>query len=374
MKVQKEILRRVASLTATVAILVAGGACTKVEPERVAPVQREITYQTAQTPQTKAKSIFDTGHKFMSYALYLPDGKNWDSHKAEAGKFFGPSIISYSEGAWRSQGKKSYWPKNGSLSFFAWSANNAYTSLNGGVGIDCTPSNGLTFTGFDSMSNPNADLLVAQIAKDKKANDAAIHYTNGVPTIFHHILSKTHFCFRKTDNPGAYSDGDPSNTTIELVKVEVINFWKKANFTGGGTDAEEWNYVEDPNNVGSSCVLFNGRSALYTSADIASDPSKEIAMERCFIPQHLDDIRKNHDSSERRQVELKLIYNVAHAGGAVETKHAVISFTIDMHNNIWEPGKYYTYTIIIGPNLYPIEFSTDVHDWDEMERSITVGA
>lgn len=177
-------------------------ACAKNE---VIPVNfgenQEITFNVA--PKTKVDDThgykeFGKGNVFASWAYYLPTGKNWDANSNLAEEYISGAEIAYrektagsAEKVWKA-GKTYYWPKNGSLTFFAYSLNKDDLTLKGEHSeFTCDPVGGIS--GHINMSdNSNADFLVAEIAKDRTEN-VKTHFTEGVPTLFRHKLSKIVF-------------------------------------------------------------------------------------------------------------------------------------------------------------------------------------
>lgn len=97
---------------------VALAACTKNEVKPV-EVDQEITYQTI---NTKAASTFASDRHFTSYAYMLPSGKTWDSKFSEGSAYIADADIYYHTTPYEWKAEKTYyWPKQGSLTFFAWS-------------------------------------------------------------------------------------------------------------------------------------------------------------------------------------------------------------------------------------------------------------
>ena len=107
---------------------VALAACTKNEVRPV-EVDQEITYQTI---TTKAASAMDEGNHFISYAYFLEKDKKWDTDNDRNGAsaYISAADISYDRQTkcWKAASPY-YWPKQGSLTFFAWSTNNASPSV-----------------------------------------------------------------------------------------------------------------------------------------------------------------------------------------------------------------------------------------------------
>lgn len=114
-------------------------ACSKNEVvPAVSGENVEISYKVA--PRTKADpQTFDTNNKFASWAYYLPSGKNWDANHTEAKIYIGKegeegATISYGNNVWKDQDASYYWPKEGKLTFFAYSLNSK--SLTNKFGTD----------------------------------------------------------------------------------------------------------------------------------------------------------------------------------------------------------------------------------------------
>lgn len=174
-------------------------ACSKNE---VTPAfsdeKAEITFNVA--PKTKAlsstQSDFSHDNVFTSFAYYLAPGKTWDADFASSQLYIDNSEISYVGELWKNKTTTYYWPKDGgSLTFFAYSLNKDNRDFGGNSGMGCsfTAASDGTFTGginggFDVQTNKNVDFLVAEIAKDKNANEQTYAHT-GVPTLFRHKLS-----------------------------------------------------------------------------------------------------------------------------------------------------------------------------------------
>ena len=136
------------------AAAVALAACAKNE---VIPVNsgenQEITFNVA--PKTKAPTKFADNLKFKSYAYYLPGDETWDKHATNPALYINGAEIAYrqktaesEEKVWKAEDSY-YWPKNGKLTFFAW------TSLEETNANNATPSKEETpvFSGVATSSS-----------------------------------------------------------------------------------------------------------------------------------------------------------------------------------------------------------------------------
>lgn len=196
------------------AAVVAFAACSKNEVLPSSSINNEISFNVA--PRTKAApETFDTHNVFASWAYYLPKGSTWD---APAGKtpqeYIKGRTISHVGGVWKEDGKTYYWPKDGgSLTFFSYSLNRNNLTLTGGDSeFTCSAATGIQGH-IDLKANKNTDFMVAEIAKDKKANETAYSF-NGVPTLFKHKLSKVVCKVQKA--------ADYQGVTFELKSIKFL--------------------------------------------------------------------------------------------------------------------------------------------------------
>lgn len=212
-------------------------ACSKNEVvPAVSGENVEISYKVA--PRTKADpQTFDTHNVFASWAYYLPSGKNWDANHTEAKIYIGKdgdegATIKYVNNVWKDETTSYYWPKGGSLTFFAYSLNSKSLTDKSGTGrhfvcINDPAQYGIHGT-LDLDSEPNTDFLVAEIASDKTANKEVYKF-NGVPTLFKHKLSRVKFAVKKKD--------DYANTTITLNSITFKNLVYGMTYTQYQKDA-----------------------------------------------------------------------------------------------------------------------------------------
>lgn len=134
---------------------------------------------------------------FGTLAYYLPSG-NWNTNMADATLYIPISKVVNKSGAtsgsvWEVDEKEYYWPKNGSLTFFAYSP---FSYAEGGdlavTAITSPANDGIQIVDYDVDAHQATDFMVADIAKDKTANvvkPGSSLYT-GVPIVFRHKLSQ----------------------------------------------------------------------------------------------------------------------------------------------------------------------------------------
>lgn len=194
---------------------------------------------------------------FGTLAYYLPSG-NWNANMADATLYIPISKVVNKSGAasgnaWEVEGKEYYWPKSGSLTFFAYSPF-SYQEPNGGkLAIESLSGNdGIQIVDYDVDAHQDTDFMVADIAKDKTAKESNGGYT-GVPIVFRHKLSQIvgiNFQTVITNTEGNlvehdYSYGRSTNGPLQagdivfkLKKVEVRNLYTKGTYGYTTTDAD----------------------------------------------------------------------------------------------------------------------------------------
>lgn len=355
-------------------------ACSKNEVvPAVSGENVEISYKVA--PRTKAEAdskadpkAFNTDNVFASWAYYLPSGKSWETDSKDAQIYFGEESahgvkISYDKNkeVWKNQTTSYYWPKEGNLTFFAYSLNSDF--LTDKLGTDthfyCTKNESQygICGALNLETHPNTDFLVADIAKDKTANETAYKF-NGVPTLFKHKLSRVKFAVKKkSDYPGATITLN-SITFKKLVNYMVYNQYK-INKDGSIT----------PDSITHTILGNTPRSDQeYTKTDFevssstAFDPVPDNNEVRyIYIPQNFKDVK---DPDNIATIEIK--YTVTFKKGTSETDKGIsetYTKTLKVKDifDSWEIGKRYTFNLIFS--LDEINWAPAVGDWEDVENT-----
>ena len=354
-------------LIVLISAVAALAACSKNEVvPAVSGENVEISYKVA--PRTKADpQAFDTHNVFASWAYYLPSGKNWNANHTdtEAKIYIGKegeegATISYGNNVWKDQKASYYWPKEGKLTFFAYSLNSNSLTDKSGTDTHFTCLNHDSQYGiFGSLNldtHPNTDFLVADIAKDKTANQNVYNF-NGVPTLFKHKLSRVKFAVKKkSDYPGA---------TITLNSINFKNLVNGMTYTQYQKDAAKGIYTPD--------YLFPGtkrtdqkytETAFEVSSSKAFDPVPDKNEVRyIYIPQ---DFKGVTETDKIATIEVK--YTVTFKDGISET----YTKTLNVKNifDSWEIGKRYTFNLIFS--LDEIKWAPAVGDWEDDIKNIDV--
>lgn len=340
-------------------------ACSKNEVvPAVSGENVEISYKVA--PRTKADpQTFDTKNVFASWAYYLPSGK-WDENRTNAKIYIGKegeegATISYGNNVWKDQDNSYYWPKEGNLTFFAYSLNSKSLTNKFGNDTHFTCLNHESQYGiFGSLNldiHPNTDFLVADIASDKTANENVYDF-NGVPTLFKHKLSRVKFAVKKkSDYPGATITLN-SITFKNLVNVMTYSqFWKDAN-----------------NDIIQDYIATEGASRSnqeYTKTDFEVSSTAFVPVPNevryIYIPQ---DFKNVTDATKIATIEVK--YTVTLKKGTSETDKGIAETytkTLKVKDifDSWEIGKRYTFNLIFS--LDEIKWAPAVGDWEDVENT-----
>lgn len=354
------------------AAAVALAACAKNE---VIPVNsgenQEITFNVA--PKTKADpnpktEAFSTNNVFASWAYYLPntEGTSWDKNRTDAKIYIGKEgdagvTISHDDvnNVWKNSGVSYYWPKDGKLTFFAYSLNRDNLDLvhvshthpiycynqDNAYGINAT---------IDLKENPNLDLLVADIATDKTQNET-FHSINGVPTLFKHKFSRVQFAVKKNEN---YKDA-----TIKLNSIlfkGVVNsgsYWQYYKEDGKSNFTE--NYYTEGGTRGSAVYIDNSDFEVASATDFVpvTETSETIYI---YMPQDFIGV-----TDEAKVATIKVAYTITYDNGFSENRTRTLNVK-DIFER-WEMGKKYTFNLIFSLN--EITWAPVVEDWEDVKNT-----
>ena len=330
-----------------IAAAAALAACSKNEvmPAGVAG-DAEITWLTA--PKSKAiadrdsRKDFSHDNVFASYAYALGAGKTWSADYASAAEYVPGVTISYMNDVWKNADTKYFWPKEGSLTFFAWSINennlNAYKNA-----VSCTPADGIK-ADLDVVANKNVDFLVADMQADKNANEKLYDH-NGVPTLFRHKLSYVVFKVR--------TDKDYSEMkTITLKSIK---------FTGASSKGAYSQLAEGA--VFEKIADSDAADQTYSAADqvVLGGEYQDVASvdQYLYMPQTFTE----------NGAELNIVYTVTtkkeYTGGQNDYEET-LNYTVDVKNLFasWEMGKRYTFNLTFS--LDEILWDPAVENWTDV--------
>ena len=206
--------------------------CTKNEVAPSVNEQQEITFAapviSTSTKVTEVANNYDTGLTFSVWAHYYDqttDGSVYTDF-ADGEVYMSEVPVSY-DGTikgWKNA-TTYYWPKNGSLTFIAYSPSSVATYAD----VD---ANGIKFTDYVvGAPSTQVDLLYSERAYNKTAVDRttaqAAPYA-GVEVNFKHALSSILFKVK--------AHADYAGTVLTVKKIEVLNAYSTGDFTQGLAD------------------------------------------------------------------------------------------------------------------------------------------
>lgn len=335
------------------AAVVALAACSKNEVLPSSSINNEISFNVA--PRTKADPVtetFNTGNVFASWAYYLPNGSTWDVRATGVTpqEYIVGRTISYVGGVWKEDGKTYYWPKDGgSLTFFAYSLNRDNLTLTGGDShFACSADHGINGA-IDLKANKNTDFMVAEIAKDKTANES-LNSINGVPTLFKHKLSKV-ACTVKTDK-------DYQNETFELKTIEFLNVSHYGSY--GQLPTEKIT----PSGTTVTQVYTSATQEITSTATPVANDNEDVVI---YIPQTFAD----------KTAKIKVTYTIkttvegSTPGSTTEVLQTVErEYPIKNQFDKWEMGKRYIFNLTFS--LDEITWAPAVEPWEDVTSGTTV--
>ena len=212
------------------------------------------------------------------------------------------------------------------------------------------------------MNNKNKDILVADIAADKNANES-VYLATGVPTLFKHQLSYVVFKVRtdkdyttagKKFELNSIKFGaslSKSATYQQIATTGVVAGWTETAtgeqvYYDGGEHPAVINYV-DLTAEGATVPALTSKDTqnLYLPQTFAED-GNEVTIQYTITT--TEDSSTSEGSSTSKDVVTKTFSLKPSTGTPVFTT--------------WEPGKKYTYTLTFS--LDEITWDPAVQDWD----------
>ena len=357
--------------------------CVKDELSQEAKQQSKIVFDTpVVSPSTKVAEIpvgYDNNLSFGVWAKYYQNGNYVDNGFASAPLYMNNVKVKKdaTEG-WITYGGSPevvtpyYWPKNGTLTFIAYSPYEANATFD---------HTGITFTDYtvDGDVSKQKDLLYSE---------RTYNYNTGiVPIAFKHALSSIRFTVK--------AGGTYTGTTLTLKSVSLTNVYPTATFNQGLTDIST---SETPTlNVNASGVLTVDETFLWTGhtgtpteyfatihddAKVLSTTAEYLHNGKSYVGTNLETNAENTTSfilipQNLTNIKLKVVYEIENPGGVVIEQTGIIDLyqtdgvqnpngtALNRNDMIaWERGKRYTYNITVGLNK--ITFTPSVEGWDDI--------
>ncbi len=357
-------------------------ACSKTE---VIPVQivadQEITFETSpitKTPADNQKDFVKT-NVFASYAYYHKSAWSWGQTAGDTPALYigktetttntiTPATISWvgdaTSGVWKDASKSYYWPKNGKLTFFAWSLNKANLGFADPVTgqaktqVTVSPENGVYMMYYDVLSDKNVDFLVAEVAADKTKNENE-YYRTGVPTLFKHKLTMIDFTVVAKD--AAYAT---NGVTFTLNSIKFKNVSDGVGY-----------YTQYPEKLAASTKLTDQTYTATAQAVTSTVASVPCGDQYIYIPQEfkVTEVTEGTEDTQKAQV-VEITYTVSYdtnRDGTVDfTETLTETKKLSELTGNWGIGKKYTINIIFS--LDEILWDPAVEEWAAVTKEVTI--
>ena len=374
--------------------LVALAACNKVTPDFEAPDQ-EVNFQVAKhVAGTKADNIsaFSQYETFGTFAI-ATDG-NYDETTEPKVVFMDNQEIKFfpGENVWKAADKTYYWPKANKLSFISYAPFTTAAPEDGRFNklpVFNPESKLFTVTNYTVKSDINIqkqdvldegydvnDLMYSTLVYNKTANETEYGISgnnNGVPTLFHHMLSKVNV------NVQVASVADNSMYTygviVKSLKFDNINH--QGTYSNSNVDAGvigTWSPIGDKVSPSlysdASATLAIGTAFDGTASNQIMTTPKTLVKEYYVMPQSFKGIDDATIVITYDLYTLKdgKVYSVDKITEAVEGgKYSIVKLNAMKSGSTvkdeWVENTIMTYNITISPGEQVL-FDPAVSDWD----------
>ena len=247
---------------------------------------------TINTKADPAAAKLDTRANFYSYSWYLPDGKTWDTNKADAELYIdkakvgyyskeNPPFVNYS---WHAD-QVYYWPKGGSLTFISYTAVDSDKKETSYPTVTCDATDGLKVADYDVDVQKNLDFMVSDIKAGQVANSTTTAGAKaGVPTIFKHTLTQIVGFNVKTAANYKGTTLAKGSKVITLNSIKVVDAFSKGDYqmtTDATTRTESWKNLEEPSSY-EYAVYDNGA---IKGQEVTTTVFSLTNEQKAFLPQ-----------------------------------------------------------------------------------------
>ena len=384
-----------------VVALLAFAACTKVTPVPVSDARQEISFEVANYLPTKANVKYDTSVPFGTYAWF-------NNGSGTAQDFMVNETVGFVGGVWKTTVNAFYWPKTGDIDFISYSpfagtnGNRPAASAGAANGTASSPAapepvitrvkdKDYTFEYNNyQVALDSYDLLYADWANAKSnvnaVNDGVDSGYEGVPTLFHHALTKLGFEIRAffveypAENPDTFWE-----MTLKSAKLEGIYDTGSLKLTMD--DAQGW--VKPDGGVWTPDETAPKREiTLYeipaggTGMKITKEYQPLLA-DFYVLPQLLGTSTAN---APAQKLHLAFHIKTTLSSGAVITEDYEKSFDISAltrtQSKAWQMNQYIRYKVSIKPTSGDpndptpedvlITFDPAVEGWDEVTTAAVI--
>ena len=355
--------------------------CTKNEP---APFESEqqITFAApVVSPNTKAVNEVwnnyptDAAYDFAVWGYYYAGG----TYTSFAGGqlYMNDVTVSYDDdlGGW-APATSYYWPKNGSLTFIAYSP--ATLNETGKVTVGAT---GIQINGYKVDATQQVDLLFSERTYNQQKSSmdetAGSDTTGGTPDVEDDAYKGVHISFKHALSSILFSARTKetyTGTTITLKEISLLNIKSKGTFNQNLKDAngettaanaELWSGQKEPNNyVISGLNQVLDANAYYPSINGKSSPAVANGLRKSdfiLLPQKFDSY------APFPTIQVKYTIQSPDSAPIDQVQEVSLRNLTEELGQEWKWGHRYIYNIIIA--LDKIYFEPYVQDWVDVAAS-----
>ena len=361
-------MKKLFFLAATACVALAS--CVKNEPADSVNEQQLISFASPVVGlHTKAATEiwnnFPTDMTFSVWAHYFDDKNDGGEYTIlEEGQVYMDEVsTSYNAtlGGW-APSTPYYWPKNGSLTFIAYSPSSvaAYASVG---------ETGIKFTDYDAFTN-QVDLLFSERAYNKKAIDDAVAgsaVTGANPSVTDDIYKGVHISFKHALSSILFTaklDAAYTGSTVTLKSVKLTNIKSVGTFNQDLNDEDAFSTIEDAalwlvNEDSDKDYTVTVNQPLTTtpyytcnaSTTAPTEANGKRATDWILIPQTIDE-----------DATMVITYTLQSPDS--DPLEQVVELPLETTEvNNWFRGKRYIYNIVIG--LDTIYFEPYVANWTD---------
>lgn len=340
---------------------VALASCIKNEPAKV-DSQKEITFTTpVLAVPTKTQEIQGTTYpKTSSFNVFAWYNSGVSFEAATASPYMENVKVTYNSsiddddpadtsdgtGAWISN-PVYYWPKQGVLSFDAYSPNGLIGTVSATAGDGIQVEDHIVNTTLSTQQ----DFLYATRALNKTTSTGGTNTTyDGVDIQFKHALAVVKFTAKTADDYSA-------TTTIKIKTIEIQDINDKGTFNQKESSLNPaWS-----NQTGSAKYVALENGDYDHSNELNNTTATPVGETVIVLPQNFS------ASTQKLHIEyfIKTNASIPLLQKADLYFHNTDPLTV---NNKWEIGKRYTYNLSIG--LDKIYFAPSVTNWTDVNVTV----
>ena len=335
------------------AALLALAACSKVTP--VEQPDQAISFNVVNyansTKADDAGHLAFEGNDFGAYAWVTMT--DWAT-EGDATFFWNPNnqqITKNAAGKWTTS-TSYFWPKQAKLSFASYApymATGAPTY---------TKANGWAMSNYSINNDANVDLMFADLVTDLTGNvtrqeasegDGGRHFADGVPTLFHHKLTRVNFQFALAEDASAFAN--ITDVYIVVRSASIVNIKNTGSYA---------NNAWAPTTATAEYAFVNSDKELKTKNEFKDADVKD----RILLPQELV---ASADNAPGQQLKISYAIFTKYVGSDDYLEEKIENELYDLKGttvSAWNQNMDVLYKVSIYPTEQnPIYFDPAVKAW-----------